>query len=967
MGTVELDNDGNLIEEETSPEQLISPGSPDINNVVGNPQISTRVGEEYQVEIPDMITEVEYFRLTNSADSEGNVDVSHSFLVGLPVPITWIHEKVMDERFGCQSKLNDAATVNGFLKSRKRKKGHSPKKSKDLYLGDEQSGYGLDDEKQSNSVKLGPGITSNAELLLSCKGKNSRPVPGSSADYWSNSWSDTEVDVLLLGLYIFGKDFDMIKRLLENKDMGEILSFYYRKFYKSDAYLSWFGRRKRKNKKFFGKKIFTGWILEELSSRLLMHIPEELKNASQEVSKTYAEGKMSFDDYFFSLKDIFGLRALVEAVGIGKGKADLISLAMESPKTNQAEIPSGKACSSLTSSDIIRFLTGDFRLSKARSHDIFWEAIWPRLLARGWHSEQPKYQWSVSSKHHLVFLIPGVKKFSRRKLVKGDHYFDSVTDILSKVASEPNLLELDADGVGLRSCNEEDGRVLEEPLDQDDPSHHKRHCYLKPQVSSGSLSHVKFTIVDSSLTHGGKPSKVREMTYSPIDLKISSKSIHQENEALLFEASIKANANDIPSGGEKRVSNVQQAEGIVCRFTEDNPKFTIVDTSSVHGGKSAKVSKLRYLPVGFKISPEMSGSSGMSEGNSSGDSSEEHEPSSTDGLLNGDLVADNTTSKGSPGAPYQLLGAHMNLNKTRESTVCTDGNSYQKRNKSCTAENRVETDQDEKINKLDDKKSKRIIKHQFSRRAKSASSFAVAPPVKRRRLTACAKTEKRCLPENLALDQSSEQAEPSCALKSPNSSSNSVVQEGYSQKILLPGSSAESNAENKGMPPATCEKSQFQLSIDLNLPQVPLDSGDEPLMMEGEELMMNSRRKSTRNRPLTTRVLEAFENGFLPMDRRQKSREQSRGIPFSIPSRKARSRVKATANRGAIAIGTGDVMQGGEGAFFGNKDVADKPPHAVEVAHQDWQQFQNWQTVIAQQVIAMKELIPYTKSGDKNS
>jgi len=48
-------------------------------------------------------------------------------------------------------------------------------------------------------------------------------------------------------------------------------------------------------------------------------------------------------------------------------------------------------------------------------------------------------------------IYPGVKTFSRRKLVKGDeHYFDSVSDVLRKVVAEPNLLDVEEAKVG--SC-----------------------------------------------------------------------------------------------------------------------------------------------------------------------------------------------------------------------------------------------------------------------------------------------------------------------------------------------------------------------------------------------------------------------------------------------------------------------------------------------------------------------------------
>ena len=67
------------------------------------------------------------------------------------------------------------------------------------------------------------------------KSKNYVLVPGTL----SNSWSEADAKSFLLGLFIFGKNFIKIKKFLENKGMGEILSFYYGKFYKSEEYHRW--------------------------------------------------------------------------------------------------------------------------------------------------------------------------------------------------------------------------------------------------------------------------------------------------------------------------------------------------------------------------------------------------------------------------------------------------------------------------------------------------------------------------------------------------------------------------------------------------------------------------------------------------------------------------------------------------------------------------------------------------------
>ena len=49
----------------------------------------------------------------------------------------------------------------------------------------------------------------------------------------SASWSKTKEDLFIFGLYIFGKKLNMVKIFVKTKKMGDILSHYYGKFYKT--------------------------------------------------------------------------------------------------------------------------------------------------------------------------------------------------------------------------------------------------------------------------------------------------------------------------------------------------------------------------------------------------------------------------------------------------------------------------------------------------------------------------------------------------------------------------------------------------------------------------------------------------------------------------------------------------------------------------------------------------------------
>ncbi|XP_028550017.1 uncharacterized protein LOC110102088 [Dendrobium catenatum] len=269
-------------------------------------------------------------------------------------------------------------------------------------------------------------------------------------------------------------------------------------------------------------------------------------------TKTFNEGRATLEKFVSKIKTAVGLHVLVEAIGIGKGTQDLTGVALDHVRANPAislhpEIPVGRACSSLTSADIIKFLTGDFRLSKARSNDLFWEAVWPRLLARGWHSEQPRDHGSLRFKNSLVFLVPGVKKFSRKRLVKGTHFFDSVSDVLSKVASDPKLLELDVEEVKSGSrVKEGNGWDADAKVCQNGSSSNRlRHCYLHPRRPSCNSERMKFTVVDTSLVPREGSFKVMEVRSLPLGVNSSYDPFADSQESRSESSSETGDSTDI--------------------------------------------------------------------------------------------------------------------------------------------------------------------------------------------------------------------------------------------------------------------------------------------------------------------------------------------------------------------------------------------------------------------------------------
>ncbi|KAJ4967922.1 hypothetical protein NE237_014623 [Protea cynaroides] len=879
--------------EETSSDQLLASGSPEINGIFGDPQVDPRIGDQYQVEIPPMIEESDSLQVIKKpTDAEEVVDVTNSFLMGLPIPIMWIHDKLANvkcESLECLGDPDSAMDLNESIKSENNKEDQIISNNGDLKL-----------ESLNVAPKYGKGVGPSESLesttvvskqmaveLPMVQKKNSNldkmhgdrtycPVPGSLGA----SWSDIEKESFVLGLYIFGKNLIQLQRFMGSKEMGDILSFYYGEFYRSDGHHKWSECRKIRSRRcIHGQRIFTGWRQQELLSRLLPHVSEECQNTLREVSRTFGEGKFSLEEYVSTLKTTVGMNMLIEAVGIGKGKQDLTGIMMEPPKSNQViptrpEIPMGKACSSLTSEEIIKFLTGDFRLSKARSNDLFWEAVWPRLLARGWHSEQPKSHGCAGSKNALVFLVPGVKKFSRRKLMKGNHYFDSVSDVLNKVASDPRLLELEVEAI--KSGGKEEFRWDSEPkLDQDGSSDRQCHRYLRPRLSNCKSELMRFTVVDTSLVHEEPPLKVRQLRSIPVDTT---------------KTSIPTNIYREPEGhsSEKNVGDPDPAHEQGDANTSSPPN--VMFNRQTHSDTSNCIKLV--MPI-YSQDP----SNGPSDNHENSYHNIEKQPRKT----------------------------KCQLSKTANGPDPSSGTSDNHENSYPNTE-----------------KQPRKSRCQFSQRVVKPSQLYHAPVTKRRRLTACSHSETDRRRNSFSVAPVQKQKRPSFLSGSPDASDTIVSQVGQSlEKVPSTSYSAKGSQDESsegilsgnGFGELPKEKHHPRPLIDLNLPHAPpcfetnepfteeVDTQDEPSAKRSllpsetsqepedsealrtndakQQPTVNARRQSTRNRPLTTKALEALACGFLNTKRKKRDAE-ALSLDTSIPraSRRARGKVGVTGNWG---------------------------------------------------------------------
>ncbi|CAA0817485.1 Unknown protein [Striga hermonthica] len=436
----------------------------------GEPEISPRTGDEYQAIVPSLVQS----HSTKCTKSENEPISYQKKFIGLPIIVMWISTFKSHES-GPQGRSKSGPNIHNKVI-----KADSPEELNDL---------------------------PTAEKIRKCGGQGYLLVPGLA----EACWNALEKESFLLGLYIFEKNFVNVRRFVETKEMGDVLSFYYGKFYGSHEYQRWSDCRKAKGKKgIYGERIFSGMRQQELLNRILPGIPEESRNAVLEMSKTFEEEKISLEEYVFYLKITVGAKILVDAIGIGKGKLDLTEVPLE---PSRPSFPAGRAFSSLTTNEVIKILTGDYRLSKAKSNDIFWEAVWPRLLGRGWQTVVPRRQTGFT-RPYLVYLGPGIKKFSRRKLVKGEHYFDSPLDILALVSKQPDLIVLDSERAGPSISNKNEDVKIEAPAEKTSEKKSEKHCYLQPRTPKRENGIMKFMVIDTSLLDGN----IRELRPFPPEI-----------------------------------------------------------------------------------------------------------------------------------------------------------------------------------------------------------------------------------------------------------------------------------------------------------------------------------------------------------------------------------------------------------------------------------------------------------------
>lgn len=235
-----MEEENNVMEETA----LIEDSSSDAEFACGDPKVEPRVGDEFQAEIPPILSASQRALFLSTPPLPLDDDSSsYSFLIGQPVQVTWIDNKHPNGQANGDDN-DDDVDMNQSLKSFRAKRSRCSAKS---------------DKKNPKSKKK--------QRL-----KNLEAVP----EIPSNSWEDHEVASFVLGLYTFGKNFTQVKKFMETKRTGEILLFYFGKFYNSAGYHTWSDSRKKRSRKcVYGRKLYSGWRQQQMLSRLIPSVSDE--------------------------------------------------------------------------------------------------------------------------------------------------------------------------------------------------------------------------------------------------------------------------------------------------------------------------------------------------------------------------------------------------------------------------------------------------------------------------------------------------------------------------------------------------------------------------------------------------------------------------------------------------------------------------------------------------------------------
>jgi len=287
MEPIEIkDDEEHPIEMLVDPPRFLEPLCPE--EVNEDTRVYPRVGDEYQVKVPDLLTVEEKMKLRSSTVYDSMAfGFEYPVGVGLAIPVTWTQNRsshIKEERRGFSGHSSSPSQDEGS----KHNCGNVPENLYQHDVSSECLNCKVESAEQvenlSGSARQDMHCFQKRKLLggscVNRKLNDSFPLPGMPR----YSWTDEEAQTFLLGLYIFGKNLVQVTKFTETKTMGEVLSYYYGEFFRSDAYRRWAACKKARSRRcILGLRIFSGPRQQELLSRLLAGVAREVEAPLMEV------------------------------------------------------------------------------------------------------------------------------------------------------------------------------------------------------------------------------------------------------------------------------------------------------------------------------------------------------------------------------------------------------------------------------------------------------------------------------------------------------------------------------------------------------------------------------------------------------------------------------------------------------------------------------------------------------------
>lgn len=231
-----------------------------------DPPVAPCIGSAHQAEIPNLATDDE--RLHLMASSLYSCKLHGYDYPSVSIPVAWGSHPPSQV-----IKKEDIASEGNSTYL-------DPHAAQPADQTDSASNQVFDETPVQCFTRERHGLFTGKAMVYQGETEKNSLLPGFSASLWT----DLEEECFLLGLHIFGKNLSLVSKFIGSKTVGEMLSYYYGRFYNGPAYKRWSHLRKtRTTRCILGKSIFTGRRQQELISRLKLQISREAHDSIVQV------------------------------------------------------------------------------------------------------------------------------------------------------------------------------------------------------------------------------------------------------------------------------------------------------------------------------------------------------------------------------------------------------------------------------------------------------------------------------------------------------------------------------------------------------------------------------------------------------------------------------------------------------------------------------------------------------------